>query len=305
VSDGFDITPEQVVDGVHKRFGRHPGHRALHAKGRFYKATFTPTPEAAKLSRAAHMQAPVEAKVRLSNGSGEPSSVDYEPDVRGLAVSFQLPDGSATDILAQTAPNFPINSPKGFVELVQANVAGLARVWKFPQFLIKHADQLSGLPANLAALKPTRSYVTRRYFAIHAFKAVNANGEERHVRYTWVPEHGEETISMGEAKKLGADYLGEEMRQRLERGPARMLLELQIAAPGDPTDDPRKNWPDDRERVVAGTLEITELDPSQELDEQIVVFDPMRLTDGIEASDDRVLAYRPKAYSVSADRRSA
>jgi catalase len=305
VSDGFDITPEQVVDGVHKRFGRHPGHRALHAKGRFYKATFTPRPEAAKLSRAAHMQAPVEAKVRLSNGSGEPSSVDYEPDVRGLAVSFQLPDGSATDILAQTAPNFPINSPKGFVELVQANVAGLARVWKFPQFLIKHADQLSGLPANLAALKPTRSYVTRRYFAIHAFKWVNADGEERHVRYTWVPEHGEETISMGEAKKLGADYLGEEMRQRLERGPARMLLELQIAAPGDPTDDPRKNWPDDRERVVAGTLEITELDPSQELDEQIVVFDPMRLTDGIEASDDRVLAYRPKAYSVSADRRSA
>jgi catalase len=305
VSDGFDITPEQVVDGVHKRFGRHPGYRALHAKGHFYKAIFTPTDEAAKLSRAAHMQAPVEAQVRLSNGSGEPDSRDYEPDVRGLAVSFKLPDGSATDILSQTAHNFPINSPKGFVELVQANVAGLARVWKFPQFLFKHPDQLSGLPANLAALKPARSYVTRRYFAIHAFKWVNADGEECHVRYTWLPEGGEETISMGEAKKLGSEYLQEEMRQRLQRGPARMLLQLQVAAPGDQTADPRKHWPNDRERVIAGTLEITELDPSPESDGGIVVFDPMRLTDGIEASDDRVLQYRPKAYSVSADRRSS
>ncbi len=304
MSDGFQITPEQVVDGVNERFGRHPRARALHAKGAFYKATFTPTPEAAKLTRAAHMQAPVEARVRLSNGSGEPDSRDYEPDVRGLAVSFQLPDGSATDVLAQTAPNFPVNTPKGFVELVQSNVAGLARVWKFPQFLFKHPDQLSGLPANLAALKPARSYVTRRYFAIHAFKWANAEGEERHVRYTWVPEGGEESISLKEAKKRGSDYLREEMLSRLESGPARMVLELQIAAPGDPTDDPRKNWPADRERIVAGTLEITELDPSPETDGQIVVFDPMRLTDGIEASDDRVLQYRPKAYSVSADRRS-
>jgi catalase len=304
VSDGFDITPEQVVDGVHKRFGRHPGYRALHAKGHFYKATFTPTPEAAKLSRAAHMQAPVEAVVRLSNGSGQPDNRDYEPDVRGLAVSFKLPDGSATDILSQTAPNFPINSPKGFVELVQANVAGLARVWKFPQFLFKHPDQLPGLPANLAALKPARSYVTKRYFAIHAFKWVNADGEECHVRYTWLPEHGEKTISMSEAKKLGSDYLQEEMLQRLGRGPARMLLQLQVAAPGDQTADPRKHWPEDRERVLAGTLEITELEPDVESDGNIVVFDPMRLTDGIEASDDRVLQYRPKAYSVSAERRS-
>jgi catalase len=304
MSDGFDITPEQVVDGVHKRFGRHPGYRALHAKGNFYKATFTPTEEAAKLTRAAHMQAPVEAQVRLSNGSGEPDSVDYEPDVRGLAVSFKLPDGSATDILAQTAPNFPINSPKGFVELVQANVAGLARVWKFPQFLFKHPDQITGLPANLAALKPARSYVTKRYFAIHAFKWIGADGEERHVRYTWLPEQGEETISMKQAKELGAEYLQEEMRERLARGPARMSLQLQIAAPGDQTADPRKHWPDDRRRVIAGILEITELDPSPESDGDIVVFDPMRLTDGIEASDDRVLQYRPRAYSVSAERRS-
>ena len=34
------------------------------------------------------------------------------------------------------------------------------------------------------------------------------------------------------------------------------------------------------------------------------VFDPMRLTDGIEPSADPILAARPKAYSVSIERRT-
>jgi catalase len=305
VSAGFEITPEQVVDGVNERYGRHPGYRALHAKGAFYKAIFTATPEAVRLTRAAHMQGEaVPAKVRLSNGSGNPESKDYVPDVRGMAVSFQVPDGSRTDILGQTAPNFPINTPEGFVEVVQANVAGLARLWKFPVFLAKHPDAIPGLPGNLAALKPPRSYATRRYYPIHAFKWVNADGEEQFVRYTWIPEGGEETISQSEAKQLGPDYLQEEMRERLASGPARFNLQLQLAAEGDPTDDPRKNWPDDRETVIAGTLEITELDPSAETGGELIVFDPVRVTDGIELSDDPILNYRPRAYSVSAERRS-
>ncbi len=36
-----------------------------------------------------------------------------------------------------------------------------------------------------------------------------------------------------------------------------------------------------------------------------IVFDPMRLTDGIEPSDDKILAARPMAYSVSIERRTA
>ncbi len=300
------ITPEQVVDGVNERYGRHPGSRALHAKGIFCRGTFTPSSDAARLTRAAHMQGePVEAMVRLSNGSGDPDSKDYAPDVRGMATSFQLPDGSRTDISAQTAPNFPVKTPEGFVEAVQANVAGVARLWKIPAFLAKHPSAIPGLKANLEALKPRPSFANNRYFAIHAFKWVNADGDEQYVRYTWVPGAGEQTISQGEAKELGPDYLQEEMLERLANGPARFTLQLQLAAKGDRTDDPRKNWPDDRETVVAGTLEITELDPLAETGGELIVFDPMRLTDGIEPSDDPILHYRPRAYSVSAERRSA
>jgi catalase len=300
------ITPEQVVDGVYERYGRHPGYRALHAKGIFCRATFTATPEAGKLTRAAHMQGdPVEALVRLSNASGDPDSKDYVPDIRGMATSFQLPDGSQTVLSTQTAPNFPVKTPEGFVEAVQANVSGLARAWKIPLFLARHPSAIPGLKANLDALKPRPSFANYTYFAIHAFKWVNSEGAEQYVRYTWLPESGEETISPAEGKERGRDYLQDEMRERLARGPARFTLQLQLAAPDDPTDDPTSNWPDDRETLTAGTLELTEVIPSPEEKGEIVVFDPVHVTDGIELSDDPILRYRPRAYSVSAERRSA
>jgi catalase len=300
------ITPEEVIDGVNERYGRHPGYRTLHAKGIFCKGNFTATPEAAQLTRAAHMQGEqVEVTVRLSNGSGDPKSRDYVPDVRGMATQFHLPDGSRTDLSAQTAPNFPVKSPEGFVEAVQANVTGLARAWKIPLFLARHPSAIPGIKANLESLAPRPSFANYTYWAIHAFKWVNSEGGEQYVRYTWLPEAGEEKISPSEGKERGPDYLQDEMRSRLSAGSARFILQLQLAAPGDKTDDPTTNWPDDRRRVTAGTLALTEVIESPERDGHIDVFDPMRLTDGIEPSDDPILRFRPRAYDVSARRRMA
>ena len=298
------ITPEEVVDGVGERYGRHPGYRALHAKGFFCKATFVATPEAAGLTRAAHMQGePVEATVRLSNGSGKPDSKDDVPDVRGMATQFHLPDGSRTDLSAQTAPHFPVKTPEGFVEAVQANVSGPARAFKIPLFLLRHPSAIPGIKANLDALAPRPSFANHIFFAIHAFKWVNADGAEQFVRYTWVPEAGEEKISPAEGKKRGPDYLREELKERLATGTARFALRLQLAEPGDKTEDPTSSWPDDRRTVEAGTLELNEVIETPEHDGHIDVFDPMRLTDGIEPSDDPILRFRPRAYDVSARRR--
>ena len=58
-----------------------------------------------------------------------------------------------------------------------------------------------------------------------------------------------------------------------------------------------------QEVVTLGRLELTEVIDDPEADEPLI-FDPMRLTDGIEPSDDKILAIRPKAYSVSIERRT-
>jgi catalase len=298
------VSPEQAVDAANEAFGRHPGRRALHAKGTLLTGTFTATPQAAAITRAAHMQGqPVAALVRVSNGAGDPDRPDYAPDVRGLAVKLDLPDGGQTDIVAQTAPRFPFSTPDAFVEFVRAQGPGAAVAWRFPLYIARHPRMLGPLRVNLPALRPPASYATCNYYAIHAYRFLDAEGGSRHVRYTWVPEAGDSRLSPRAARSRGADYLQEEVRQRLAGRSIRFTLELQIAGPGDDVDDPASVWPGDRERIRAGTLEITEVVARDDADAALV-FDPVRITDGIELSDDPVLRFRPKAYSESFSRRA-
>jgi catalase len=291
-----ELTSEQAVDAINKVFGRHDGYRALHAKGILCKGTFTASPEAATLTRAGHMQGDsIPATVRLSNGSGNPHRPDYATDVRGLAVKFYLPDDSRTDIVAQSSPRFPTRTPEDFIELVQAQAAP----WKLPLFLARHPEALKALPLSAPSLLPPTSYAAIRYNAVHAFKWIAHDGAERYVRYTWEPLQG------GGQRRRERDYLQQELRARLERGPVRFRLELQVALPGDPVDDPSAVWPSDRWHVDAGTLEVTDLETERETGGDVLVFDPTRVTDGIELSDDPVLRFRSAAYSASVARRTA
>ena len=294
------ITPEQAVDAINERFGRHAGRRALHAKGVLCRGTFTATPEGGRLTKAAHMRGePVPALVRFSNGAGDPDVPDYEADVRGMATKIQLADGSATDIVAQTIPRFLFHTPDEFIAFISASKPGPSMAWKLPLFLARHPGTVPHLPAVTKALRPPASYAARRYYAIHAFGWIDEEGTIRHVRYRWLPEGGERVLSGGDAKKLGRDYLREELVARLERGPARFDLELQVLAPGDPVDDPTQPWREDRETLRGATLEVTGL----ETETGVLVFDPTNVVDGIELTDDPILRFRAPAYSASVDRR--
>ena len=296
--------PAQAIDTINARFGRHPRARALHAKGVWLRGTFTATPEAGSLSRAAHLQgAPVGVLARLSNGSGHPRSPDYDPDVRGLAVGFELPGGGRADLVSQSVPRFISPTPDAFLDLIRANT-GRAAAWRLPAFLLSHPKALRSLPVNGPALRPIPSFANCRFYGVHAFRWESADGTSRHVRCDWRPAAGEERISRREARRLGRDYLREDLEQRLATDAVRFVLDAQIADDGDPVDDPSAHWPADRRRVDAGVLELTSLAEDPEAGGEIVVFDPGRVTDGIELTADPVLQFRPSAYSESATRRA-
>ena len=72
----------------------------------------------------------------------------------------------------------------------------------------------------------------------------------------------------------------------------------------DQTTDASKAWPADREWVDLGTIVITGLDTERERDGDILVNDPMRVTDGIEPSDDPILHIRTHVYGESVRRRT-
>jgi catalase len=56
---------------------------------------------------------------------------------------------------------------------------------------------------------------------------------------------------------------------------------------------------------VVGTFEITGLETGREKDGDVLVFDPTRVTDGIELSSDPVLNFRRDAYGESVARRTS
>jgi catalase len=309
VGDPVGDLSERLVDALNGAYGVHAGHRAAHAKGVLCAARFTATPAAGAITRAAHFQGdPVRAHVRFSNGAGDPAIADGTRDARGMAVKMYLTDGTTTDVVALTLPTFFVRTPE---ELIEFNLArrpdpetGAPDMAKVGAFLGEHPETVPAVTAAITAPIPA-SYAQLTYHAIHAFKFVAPDGTVRPARYHFVPATGEAAISDEEAEARPEHYLRDELAERLASGPAVFHVDLELAAEGDAVDDPTAIWPEDREQVRVGDLEIAALAFDREQDGDILVFDPSRLTDGIEATDDKIFAARSGAYRVSVTRRTA
>jgi catalase len=293
------LDPEVAIDRINGVYGAHERSRALHAKGRFYDGTFSASSEATALSRAAHLQGvPVPVTVRWSNAAGHPRVSDTAPDVRGMAVKFRTPSGD-TDLLGQTAPRFPVRTPEAFVELTEAG----QKPYLLPLFMAKHPTAVPALLANLRArsLGPPHSYAETTYHPIHAYGWLTADGTRSWVRYALRPQ-ATPADRLGETFD-GRNRLFEEMEARLARGPVRFDLHVTVAAAADDPHDPMSVWRGAHD-FSAGTVEVTAPIADPEVDGGPVVFDPVRVIDGIELSEDPILRYREQAYSVSIARRS-
>jgi catalase len=300
---------ERAIDAIRAVSGEHPGARSAHAKGTLCAATFTPTSDASSLSRAAHFgNGPVRAHVRFSNGSGDPTAPDYAArDGRGMATKFYLDDGTTTDIVAVTLPAFFVRTPEDFIAFAKARLpdpaTGEPDMNAIGAFLAEHPEAMTAAMAVVSALPP-ESYLRCAYNALHAYRFVDAAGGDRFVRYHLEPDAGEATLTAEDAEARGADYLQHDLATRLASDPASFTLSVQVAGAGDPLDDPTAAWPDDRARITLGRIEVTGVAHDREHDGDILVFDPTRVTDGIELSADPILAFRKHAYSESVSRRT-
>jgi catalase len=294
----MDSLAEEAVDAINAISGFHAGHRAAHSKGSLLTGMFTPSDEASGLTTAAHMQGePSRVTTRFSNGGGDPGIPDYAREGRGMAVKFYLPDGGKTDIVALSLPCFFVRTPEDCIAFTKAR---LEPEKLMPDFLGAHPEALPAIQAALGA-DPPESYATCTYNAIHSFRWLDAGGGSRWVRYRFEPEAGERSLPGDEAKARGRDYLQEEI---LGRDEAAFRLLVVLGEEGDPVDDPTVAWPEERERVEVGRLVLTGPETERERDGDILVFDPGRVTAGIELSDDPILHFRPRAYSASVARRT-
>src|SRR5215211_5654487 len=225
---------EQAVGAINDVSGTHHGHRAAHAKGILMAGEFTPAPDAARLTRAAHMQGdPVRATVRLSNGGGNPDLPDYAREGRGLAVKLYLDDRSTTDMVAVSLPCFFVRTPEDFIEFTRSRKpdpeTGQPDMEKIGAWLGAHPEAQVAIQAALAA-GPPESYATVVYNGIHSFRWLDDDGEARFIRYRWEPEAGERSLADDEARERGRDYLQEDI---VGRPGAAWRLTVAMAEDGD------------------------------------------------------------------------
>lgn len=301
-----DQLAEDLVGAFNALFGEHAGLRAVHAKGTCCAATFTATPSAVGISRAPHFQgSPARTTVRFSNGSGDPAAHDAGREPRGMAIKFHLDEKRSTDIVAINQPVFVVRTPEEVLEFLrlrkpdpetgQPDIQGLlAFVGARPES--QRAAQL------LVSAPPIASFLETEYFAIHAFRFVSADGTARYGKYRIAPDLGVRTLEPEAAQALDADYLKDDLLARLAGAPASFTIYLRLAADGDNPTDPTEEWTAGDE-IELGRLEITGPIEDQDAGCESLLFDPTRLCDGIEASDDPVLNARPRAYAVSSKKR--
>ncbi|MFD2330318.1 catalase family peroxidase [Cohnella sp. GCM10020058] len=300
-----DLT-RPTVDALEGLSGVHPGNRRVHAKGICGRAVFTPSGLAAGLTTAAHLRdkgKEIDALVRFSGSSSDPSITDLLSPGKGLAVQFKPADGEVAVLTAVTVPVFFAKTPASFLDLIkEANRlkgGGIEAIAAAAE-LATHFPEARHAMAHIGKLRPPKSYGTCRYYAIHVFMLVDVEGNRRPAKFEWMPELGVEALSVTELKSLPEDYLALDAAARIQEAPLRFRLDIVLGQEGDPTDDPTLPWPEDRQRIEAGVLSVTDVIAEPDG----LVMDPTVTGAGIEPTEDPILRFRSPVYRESLRRRS-
>ena len=287
-------------------FGVHPGFRPAHAKGIMLHGSFTPSPEAAKLSRAPHLNRPsTPATVRFSNSTGIPVIPDNDPnaDPRGCAIRFHLAERVHTDIVAHSTNAFPAKTGEDFLEFLSAIAAtDLAHFPGSPleKYLGTHPPALAFVQAPKP---PPSSFARESYFGLTAMRFINQDGAGHYGRYRILPQAGNDHLDPAAAAAKGANYLFEEIEARIAKEPVKLKVVVQLAEDGDAVHDVTAHWPENRKLVEMGQLACTELVAEEAHEQNQIIFDPIPRVDGIEPSDDPLLELRAAVYLLSGRRR--
>ena len=287
--------------------GPHAGFRPAHAKGILLTGTFTPALEAASITRAPHLtRSSTPVTVRFSDFAGVPTVPDNDPQnssPRGCAIRFHLAEHVHTDIVAHSIDAFPARTAEGFLEFLNALVA--------TDFAGPHPNAvekfLATHPAALAFVQAPKpiptSFARESFFAVSAFKFTNAQGKGRFGRYRILPSAGNEYLDDAGAAAKGPNFLLDEIKERIAKGPVKFRIEVQLSEDGDVTDDATVRWPDTRQRIAFGEVGLTKIPANNASEQQNIIFDPVPRVDGIEASADPLFEPRANIYLMAGRRR--
>lgn len=286
-------------------FGEYPGFRPVHAKGLLLEGTFTPSKDAASLTRAPHVvHGSTPVLVRFSDTTGLPMIPDNDghANPRGMAIRFKLAEHVHTDIIAHSTPEFPARNGQEFLEFLRAVATSdpsKASPAPIETFVSTH-------PAAAAFVQPQpvpSSFSREAYFGVTALRFINKDGVSHYGRYRIMPDAGIDHLDESTAKGKDGNFLFDDLTRRISAGAISFSILVQVANEKDVVDNATIHWPEDRAIVNLGKITLTAVAPDNAHEQKTIIFDPIPRVDGIEPSDDPLLELRAAVYLISGRRR--
>lgn len=301
------VDPNRMVDTFERVGGKFEGFRRSGAKGVCAAGEFVGSAQGREVSvSSAFSGKPVPVIARFSIGGGNPKAPDNTRGQRNLALQFELPGGETWQMGNISAPIFGAATPEQFLGRLESLIPD-------PQTRRPDADKVKAFAdANPEVLLQGRyfagqpvpaSYAKVNYWGVHGFGFVDAGGRRQFGKWIFEPVGGTQSLSDEETKAKGADFLFDELRQRVAAGGVAFDFQLQLAEPGDRIDSAVTPLPDGRRKVNLGRLSIRSVSPDASGPCLAITFNPMVLPKGIEPSADPMLAARAAPYAVSLGRR--
>jgi catalase len=149
------------------------------------------------------------------------------------------------------------------------------------------------------------SFAREQFFGITAMRFTNKDGASRFGRYRIVPEAGVDHLTDAAVAGKSANFLFDELKERIAKGPISFRVVAQLANDGDIVNDATEHWPADRTVSELGTITLTAPVADDAHEQQWTIFDPIPRVDGIDPSDDPLLELRAAVYLMSGRRRRA
>jgi catalase len=299
--------PEQQVNALEGLAGKQPGFRRAQAKGLCASGYFEGNAAARALSSASVFNGDkVPVLARFSVGGGNPKASEKARSVRGLSLQFSPANGESWMTANISAPVYFVRTAEDFVGFVQVRsndpATGKPDADKLKAWNDAHPEALIQ-GAYLAKAPVPASFATVNYWGVNAFELSDAQGARQFVRWQFVPEAGVLGLTDEQLKDGPAEFLADELRARVAKGPVGFEFKLQLAGAGDNLLDATQAWPDSRTTVSAGRLVIDKVEAAAGGACDRITFNPLITPKGIAPSADPVLQARAAAYGISLGRR--
>jgi catalase len=283
--------------------------RVVHARGTGAQGVFVASTDFSRYTKASLFAQPGKETpvfARFSTVMRYRGSPEAARDPRGFAVKFYTDQGN-WDLAGINEPIFFIRDAIKFPDFVHANKPSAITDIQDPNLAFDFFSRSPEATAMLTQLytdqKMVHSYREMDGFGVHAFRLVNAQGQQIFAKFHWKPQQGVKGMTLEQQHAADPNYATADLYNNIREGHflkwdlyVQLLTAEQVAKlPYDGFDD-TKVWEDVPE-VEIGTLTLNKIPDNYFQYSEQSAFAPGVMVPGIEPSPDKMLQGRLFAYA--------